>query len=186
MNSNALSNLNVSANLTFYNINFVEPEIFQDGINCTSCNMLSYSGNTVEFSVHHFTNYTVVEGYVAPQNINTPGSGSSGSTSGNYESSSGSSGSNTGSSTFTNSNLQSSANSVISSQNSVNGNNQQTNNSNSAINTINSIKSNAIYYIIAFVVIAIITIISLLVINKKRKEKESLELRSAIENTDSN
>ena len=182
LNSSILPNLNVSADLIFYNISFIEPEIFQDGVPCSSCNLLVYSNNSVEFSVPHFTNYTVVEGYVPSQNGTFLGNGESGSTSGSSSGSSGNSGINIGSSTGTNSNNQSSTNGGSISQKLSSGNNQQTNNSILTNNIINnSSNSKIVYYIIAIVVIVVMIIISLVIINDKKREKESLELRNAIE-----
>jgi len=54
-----LPGLNVAANITFYNINFVSPIVFDGNQECSDCNILSYVGGNLEVSVTHFSNYTV-------------------------------------------------------------------------------------------------------------------------------
>ncbi len=76
INSSNLPSLNLSARITLYNISFVSPKILLDGNICTSCNIISYNNSILSFDVPHFTNYTIVEGYVAPDNNANPGSGS--------------------------------------------------------------------------------------------------------------
>jgi hypothetical protein len=53
---------NTSANLTFYNRTMVYPVIYRNGQLCTTCNVLSYGGGTLVFSVAGFSSYTTGEG----------------------------------------------------------------------------------------------------------------------------
>lgn len=66
LNSTALSMLNVSAELTFYNITFSEPQIQKDGVDFNDYN-LSQSPNssnnyTMTINVSGFSTYEVIEG----------------------------------------------------------------------------------------------------------------------------
>ncbi|MFH1669890.1 MAG: hypothetical protein ABIA62_08240 [Candidatus Woesearchaeota archaeon] len=64
INTTQLPELNRSANITVYNLNFTLPQIMLDGSVCpnTTCAEINYSGGTYKFNVTHFTNYSVREG----------------------------------------------------------------------------------------------------------------------------
>ncbi len=53
---------NVPAQLTFYNVNFVQPKILKDGVECTTCTFVSYNNNQYAVNVPGFSTYEVVEG----------------------------------------------------------------------------------------------------------------------------
>ncbi|MBW3022743.1 S8 family serine peptidase [Candidatus Woesearchaeota archaeon] len=58
LDSSQYPQFNVSANVTFYNLDYVkQPIILRDGIPCLDCLVLNYNGN-LTFYVPHFTNYT--------------------------------------------------------------------------------------------------------------------------------
>ncbi|MDH3324942.1 MAG: BspA family leucine-rich repeat surface protein, partial [Candidatus Peregrinibacteria bacterium] len=60
VNSSALdSTFNSSANLTLYNLPFAQPVILMDGVECSDCVILNYSGGDLTFNVSHFANYSV-------------------------------------------------------------------------------------------------------------------------------
>jgi hypothetical protein len=61
VNSSYLSEFNVSANLTFYNLVFNNPRILRDGIFCTDCVKLNYTNGTLVFNVSGFSTYTSEE-----------------------------------------------------------------------------------------------------------------------------
>ncbi|MEC8221049.1 MAG: hypothetical protein VX028_03155, partial [Nanoarchaeota archaeon] len=62
LDSQVLTNYNVSAILRYYFIDEVEPIVLVNGNSiCTQCSILSYSGGILEVGVPHFSNYTVVE-----------------------------------------------------------------------------------------------------------------------------
>lgn len=76
LNSTALPVLNISANITLYNLTFEDPLVLRDGSTCPSsiCNELRYAGGNLTFNVSHFTMYSVVETPVEP----APGAGEGG------------------------------------------------------------------------------------------------------------
>ena len=59
INSDSLPELNRSAIITMYNIVLNNPYVTRDGVRCDECNILSYSNNTLIFSVSHFSSYNV-------------------------------------------------------------------------------------------------------------------------------
>ncbi len=63
VNSSALdSSFNVSANITFYDLTFgaaANTIIKKDGVNCSECRILEYSGNILVINVTGFSEYTV-------------------------------------------------------------------------------------------------------------------------------
>ncbi len=63
INSTALSNLNISATLSLYNLTFTNPRILRDGYVCppTICTEVSYSGGTLIFNVTQFSAYSAEE-----------------------------------------------------------------------------------------------------------------------------
>jgi hypothetical protein len=64
IDSSQISEFNKSANITLYNVSFVDPQIMADGSLCNSsvCTLINYSGGIFVFNVTHFTNYSVEEG----------------------------------------------------------------------------------------------------------------------------
>jgi pectate lyase len=61
LNSSSLPEFNVSANLSIFNLSFVNPYVLRDGVNCTSCSGLNYLNGTLNFSVVGFSNYSASE-----------------------------------------------------------------------------------------------------------------------------
>ena len=61
INSSNEPKLNVSANLSFEQINYVQPVSLFNGEICEDCVIQSYSGGIFNFSVPHFSNYSVAE-----------------------------------------------------------------------------------------------------------------------------
>ena len=87
VNSTALSQLNVTAVLTLYNLSFTNPRIMRDNAVCSTgtCSKLAYSGGNLTFNVSHFSSYSAEETPTA----STPaaasgGGGGGGSSSGIY------------------------------------------------------------------------------------------------------
>lgn len=62
IDSSNLPELNISANLTLYNLEFYNPVILRNNKYCTECKIISYTpdGN-LTFSVNHFSNYSASE-----------------------------------------------------------------------------------------------------------------------------
>ncbi|MBN1175388.1 hypothetical protein JXA48_01970 [Candidatus Woesearchaeota archaeon] len=59
VNSSALnSNINSSANVTMSGLTWTIPIIYRDGVECSTCNVLSYSAGTLVFNVTGFSTYT--------------------------------------------------------------------------------------------------------------------------------
>ena len=59
VDTSQLSGLNLSANISLYNLPYQKaPAIYEDGAYCSQCGLISYSGSTLIFNVTHFTNYT--------------------------------------------------------------------------------------------------------------------------------
>jgi len=77
INSTALPSLNISAELTFYNLTFSNPRLLIDDSVCPSsiCTELSYSSNTLRFNVTHFTAYSAEETPVTATEDTTTSSG---------------------------------------------------------------------------------------------------------------
>lgn len=81
INSTKNPSLNISANISFYNLFFTYPNIVIDSDDdgnsryCTSpiCNNLSYSNQTgtYKFNITHFTTYSIKEGYSAGNNCSS-------------------------------------------------------------------------------------------------------------------
>jgi hypothetical protein len=68
--SNLPSDVNTSANLTFYNVpGYVLPYLNADGALCGDCSLISYDGTNVVFQVQHFTNYSLVNGSLPTYNV---------------------------------------------------------------------------------------------------------------------
>jgi len=59
IDTNNLPNLNVPATITFYNIDYVNPRILRDDVDCASCSIVSYVGGNLVVNVPGFSNYTV-------------------------------------------------------------------------------------------------------------------------------
>ncbi len=53
--------LNKSAIITFYHVNFTDPVIVKDGVYCRECKIIDYVNGTLTFFVPHFTSYTLME-----------------------------------------------------------------------------------------------------------------------------
>jgi hypothetical protein len=67
IDSTALPELNnVPATLQFYDVGFVTPNVLKDGIDCTDCTEVSYTDGIYVVDVVGFSEYTLIEGYVAP------------------------------------------------------------------------------------------------------------------------
>jgi hypothetical protein len=68
VNSTALPELNISANLYLYNLAFTNPKIMRDGVECPSsiCTKLSYATGTLAFNVTGFSAYWAEEGSAGP------------------------------------------------------------------------------------------------------------------------
>lgn len=55
--------LNVSSIVAFFNVtNITSPLILRNGAACSDCRILSFSGNTIVFTVPHYTAYSITEG----------------------------------------------------------------------------------------------------------------------------
>ncbi|MFP4400742.1 MAG: DUF362 domain-containing protein, partial [Candidatus Woesearchaeota archaeon] len=61
VDSSAETTLDVTAEITFYNITHTNPTLYKDGSECGDCSLLSHEGTTVSFSVSGFSNYTVID-----------------------------------------------------------------------------------------------------------------------------
>ncbi len=63
MNTDKLSKLNTSATITLYNLTLINPRIMADGVECPAsiCQIVSYTGGNLTFTVAHFTNYYAEE-----------------------------------------------------------------------------------------------------------------------------
>ncbi|MDO8668416.1 MAG: hypothetical protein Q7K35_05010, partial [bacterium] len=59
-----LTELNTSATLTIYNVPYATPKILRDGVECAAdvCAVLTYTGNTLVFTVTGFSIYEAVNG----------------------------------------------------------------------------------------------------------------------------
>mgnify|MGYP001613200937 CR=1 FL=1 len=79
INSSALPNFNISAQLTIYNLSLTNPRIIFNGVECPAsiCTEESYTGGTFKFNVTHFSTFSAEE---TPSD--TGGGGSSGSSGG--------------------------------------------------------------------------------------------------------
>ena len=73
INSENLSNLNISAVITFYNITYSNPRIVIDNIPCDECNIISYANNTLVINVSHFSVITVIEESIHYENKSDSG-----------------------------------------------------------------------------------------------------------------
>ena len=84
INSTLLSALNHSANVTFYNLTFSNPQILRDGEVCSSsiCAELSYASGSLLFNVSHFSSYTARETPTTPSPSPSPSGGEGGGGSG--------------------------------------------------------------------------------------------------------
>ncbi|PIN88407.1 hypothetical protein COU61_05095 [Candidatus Pacearchaeota archaeon CG10_big_fil_rev_8_21_14_0_10_35_13] len=86
INTEEMTELNQSAEITFYGVTLERPYILQDGNKCseTICQIISYNQTSGEltFSVTHFTNYTIIEEpeetITPPVGDNNPSGGSGG------------------------------------------------------------------------------------------------------------
>ena len=77
VNSNTLPELNKPATITLYNITLKNPAFLKDGAICTGCQLVSYSNNTLVFTVPGFSTYEIVEGDGNTPPSSTPSSGAS-------------------------------------------------------------------------------------------------------------
>jgi len=150
VNSTLLPELNKPVVITFFNIDFTEPKILRDGIECSDCKILNYSNGTLVFNVSGFSEYEIVEGSTATVSTSESGGGSSG---GGGESSS--------ESEYVMNNPVSSDNgtNTISEVNNLGSENKSENN----IVNLNREKE-SLYKIIVFVIIMIVLILILIIL----------------------
>ena len=81
LNSGALPELNKPATITLYNITVRNPAFLKDGAICTGCQLVSYSNNTLVFTVPGFSTYEVIDqGGTPPSTPSSSGGTSSRST----------------------------------------------------------------------------------------------------------
>lgn len=60
VDSAALTTLNTTAVLTFYNLNDIQyPIVYRDGVVCPECSISSFSAGTLNVNVLHFSSYTI-------------------------------------------------------------------------------------------------------------------------------
>jgi peptidoglycan hydrolase-like protein with peptidoglycan-binding domain len=83
--------LNKPATITLYNITEKSPKIMKDGVECTTCKIISFTNGTLVFTVSGFSTYTVVEGSNTVTNSSSSGGGVSSSQNSSATVSSGSS-----------------------------------------------------------------------------------------------
>lgn len=84
LNSTQVPELNKPATITLYNITEKSPKIIRDGVECTTCKIISFTNGTLVFTVSGFSTYTVVEGDTGSTSSS---GGSSGGTSSNSQNS---------------------------------------------------------------------------------------------------
>ena len=60
---------NKSAIIQLKNLNFNNPQVLVNNEACNYCNKLNYENNILEFTVPHFTLYTIEEGYYCGDNV---------------------------------------------------------------------------------------------------------------------
>lgn len=65
IDSMKFTGLNKKAKIKFYNVRFISPKILKDGTNCNDCSLIEYNkeSNYVYIKVNGFSEYEVVEGY---------------------------------------------------------------------------------------------------------------------------
>jgi len=78
VNTTLFEQLNVSAQLTMYNVAFTNPRLLKDGEICTECTNISYVNNTFTFVVPHFSVYELEETPVSPPSTGGDDSGGGG------------------------------------------------------------------------------------------------------------
>jgi outer membrane protein assembly factor BamB len=61
LNSTNLTGLNTSARITLFNLSFTNPRPLKDGVFCSDCTEVSYSGGIFVFDVPSFSNYSAEE-----------------------------------------------------------------------------------------------------------------------------
>lgn len=67
VNNNYLPGINKTVDLSFYGINFTNPQIYHDGALCTSCNFISYSSGIYKFNTTSFSgSYWLKEKVTSP------------------------------------------------------------------------------------------------------------------------
>jgi hypothetical protein len=62
VNSSVLGVLNKSARLSLYGLSFDDPVILKDGVECSDCSEVGYSGGVLIFDVNGFSVYSATEG----------------------------------------------------------------------------------------------------------------------------
>jgi hypothetical protein len=66
INSSVLTSLNERALIYFYNLDFIQPKVLRNGVDCgTFCTTISYTDGNLIVEVDSFSEYSVVEGYVS-------------------------------------------------------------------------------------------------------------------------
>jgi len=78
INSNFHKDFDKPARITFRNVDFIEPKVLRDGVECSVCSVVSYADGAYVVDVPGFSEYEVVEGYVAPSDGGGGGGGSGG------------------------------------------------------------------------------------------------------------
>lgn len=82
LNSTQVPELNKPATITLYNITQKSPKIIRDGVECTTCKIISFTNGTLVFTVSGFSTYTIVEGDTGSSGSVSSGGGGGSSSSG--------------------------------------------------------------------------------------------------------
>ncbi|MFH1608038.1 MAG: hypothetical protein ABIA78_02800, partial [archaeon] len=78
INSSALPALDKPARLALYNLTFSDPMVLKDGVECSTCTEVGYTGGIFEFDVTGFSVYSASETPVTATTSTTSSGGSSG------------------------------------------------------------------------------------------------------------
>jgi hypothetical protein len=78
INSITAPTLNQPATITLYGLTVGTPQIYRDGVLCTTCTQVSYSGGTLVFNVTGFSTYEVIEAGSPPPPVPPSTSGGGG------------------------------------------------------------------------------------------------------------
>ncbi|MFA5953580.1 MAG: PQQ-binding-like beta-propeller repeat protein [Candidatus Pacearchaeota archaeon] len=76
VNSSNLTFLNASARITLYDLTFTNPRPLKDGVFCSDCTEVSYTGGTFIFDVISFSNYSSEETPSSSEDVTTTSGGS--------------------------------------------------------------------------------------------------------------
>ncbi len=66
LDSSNIPELNKPATITLYNITAAKPKIMRDGVACDKCTIVSYTNNTLVFTVPGFSTYEVIDELAPP------------------------------------------------------------------------------------------------------------------------